>query len=60
MMIAPKTIIQLEISYPVQYGNGESERNLGRILQRLKPKNVIVGELDSVSFWHCHANNAWP
>jgi aryl-alcohol dehydrogenase-like predicted oxidoreductase len=27
----------------VQYGNGESERNLGRILQRLKPTNVAVG-----------------
>src|SRR5215467_14464675 len=27
----------------VQYGNGESERNLGRVLQRLKPANVTVG-----------------
>jgi aryl-alcohol dehydrogenase-like predicted oxidoreductase len=27
----------------VQYGNGESEKNLGRILQNLKPANVIVG-----------------
>src|ERR1700680_1114273 len=27
----------------VQYGNGESEKNLGRVLQRLKPANVIVG-----------------
>src|SRR5215813_12919459 len=27
----------------VQYGNGESERNLGRILQMLKPVNVVVG-----------------
>ena len=27
----------------VQYGNGESEKNLGRILQRLKPGNVAVG-----------------
>jgi aryl-alcohol dehydrogenase-like predicted oxidoreductase len=27
----------------VQYGNGESERNLGRVLQRLKPASVIVG-----------------
>jgi aryl-alcohol dehydrogenase-like predicted oxidoreductase len=27
----------------VQYGNGESEKNLGRILQRLKPANVSVG-----------------
>jgi len=27
----------------VQYGNGESEKNLGRILQRLTPANVAVG-----------------
>src|SRR5450759_1131629 len=27
----------------VQYGNGESEKNLGRILNKLKPKDVIVG-----------------
>jgi aryl-alcohol dehydrogenase-like predicted oxidoreductase len=27
----------------VQYGNGESEKNLGRILQRLKPANLAVG-----------------
>src|ERR1700744_594167 len=27
----------------VQYGNGESEKNLGRILQNLKPAGVIVG-----------------
>jgi len=27
----------------VQYGNGESEKNLGRILQALKPGNVAVG-----------------
>src|SRR3984893_7996316 len=27
----------------VQYGNGESEKNLGRVLQRLKPANVAVG-----------------
>ena len=27
----------------VQYGNGESEKNLGRILQILKPGNVVVG-----------------
>jgi aryl-alcohol dehydrogenase-like predicted oxidoreductase len=27
----------------VQYGNGESEKNLGRSLQNLKPANVIVG-----------------
>ena len=27
----------------VQYGNGESERNLGRVLQTLKPENIVVG-----------------
>jgi aryl-alcohol dehydrogenase-like predicted oxidoreductase len=27
----------------VQYGDGESERNLGRVLQNLKPANVVVG-----------------
>src|SRR5437762_5328772 len=27
----------------VQYGDGESEKNLGRILQSLKPGNAIVG-----------------
>ena len=27
----------------VQYGNGELEKNLGRILQKLKPANVVVG-----------------
>jgi L-galactose dehydrogenase/L-glyceraldehyde 3-phosphate reductase len=27
----------------VQYGDGESERNLGRILQKLKPANAVVG-----------------
>ena len=27
----------------VQYGNGESETNLGRVLQKLKPANVVVG-----------------
>jgi aryl-alcohol dehydrogenase-like predicted oxidoreductase len=27
----------------VQYGDGESEKNLGRILQKLKPANAIVG-----------------
>jgi L-galactose dehydrogenase/L-glyceraldehyde 3-phosphate reductase len=27
----------------VQYGNGESEKNLGRVLQNLKPSNVIIG-----------------
>ena len=27
----------------VQYGNGESEKNLGRILRKLKPADAIVG-----------------
>src|SRR5246127_3357872 len=27
----------------VQYGDGESEKNLGRILKKLKPTNVFVG-----------------
>jgi aryl-alcohol dehydrogenase-like predicted oxidoreductase len=27
----------------VEYGNGESEKNLGRVLQKLKPANVVVG-----------------
>ena len=27
----------------VQYGNGESEKNLGRVLQELKPADVVVG-----------------
>src|SRR6201997_1748005 len=27
----------------VQYGNGQSETNLGRVLQRLKPANAVVG-----------------
>jgi aryl-alcohol dehydrogenase-like predicted oxidoreductase len=27
----------------VQYGDGESEKNLGRVLQRLKPADVFVG-----------------
>jgi L-galactose dehydrogenase/L-glyceraldehyde 3-phosphate reductase len=27
----------------VQYGDGESERNLGRVLQNLKPANAVVG-----------------
>jgi L-galactose dehydrogenase/L-glyceraldehyde 3-phosphate reductase len=27
----------------VQYGNGESEKNLGRVLQNLKPANMVVG-----------------
>src|SRR5690242_21133305 len=27
----------------VQYGNGESEKNLGRVLQQLKTPNAVVG-----------------
>src|SRR5215471_10140854 len=27
----------------VQYGDGESEKNLGRVLQKLKPSNIAVG-----------------
>ena len=27
----------------VQYGNGESEKNLGRVLGKLKPANAVVG-----------------
>src|SRR5262245_3285588 len=27
----------------VKYGDGESEKNLGRILQKLKPADVVVG-----------------
>jgi aryl-alcohol dehydrogenase-like predicted oxidoreductase len=27
----------------VQYGDGESEKNLGRVLQKLKPAGVVVG-----------------
>jgi L-galactose dehydrogenase/L-glyceraldehyde 3-phosphate reductase len=27
----------------VQYGNGESEKNLGRVLHELKPVNIFVG-----------------
>ena len=27
----------------VLYGNGESEKNLGRVLQKLKPANIVVG-----------------
>jgi len=39
----------------VQYGNGESEKNLGRILQQLRPPNAVVGtkvRLSSASFGH--------
>jgi len=38
--------IEASVNYfdtAVQYGNGESEKNLGRVLQRLKPPNVVVG-----------------
>ncbi|MGB6287816.1 MAG: aldo/keto reductase [Xanthobacteraceae bacterium] len=37
----------------VQYGDGESEKNLGRILQKLRSSNAIVGtkvRLPSASF----------
>jgi aryl-alcohol dehydrogenase-like predicted oxidoreductase len=37
----------------VQYGNGESEKNLGRVLQKLKPSDAVVGtkvRLPSASF----------
>jgi aryl-alcohol dehydrogenase-like predicted oxidoreductase len=37
----------------VQYGNGESEKNLGRILQQLRPPDVVVAtkvRLPSASF----------
>ena len=40
----------------VQYGNGESEKNLGRILQKLKPANVVVGtkvRLPLKNLWLC-------
>jgi len=39
----------------VQYGNGESEKNLGRILQQLRPPDAVVGtkvRLPSASFGH--------
>ena len=39
----------------VQYGNGESEKNLGRILQQLRPRNAVVGtkvRLPRASFDH--------
>jgi len=39
----------------VQYGNGESEKNLGRILEKLKLPNAVVGtkvRLPSASFDH--------
>jgi aryl-alcohol dehydrogenase-like predicted oxidoreductase len=37
----------------VQYGNGESEKNLGRLLHKLKPSDTIIGtkvRLPSASF----------
>ena len=37
----------------VQYGNGASEKNLGRVLQKLKPSDAVVGtkvRLPSTSF----------
>jgi aryl-alcohol dehydrogenase-like predicted oxidoreductase len=37
----------------VQYGNGESEKNLGRVLHKLKPSDTIIGtkvRLPSASF----------
>ena len=39
----------------VQYGNGESEKNLGRILRQLRPADAVVGtkvRLPSASFGH--------
>ncbi len=42
----------------VQYGNGESEKNLGRILQSLKPANAVVGtkvRLPNADFGHIAA-----
>jgi aryl-alcohol dehydrogenase-like predicted oxidoreductase len=39
----------------VQYGDGESEKNLGRILHQLMPPNAVVGtkvRLPSASFGH--------
>src|SRR5690349_4930467 len=27
----------------VQYGDGESEKNLGRVLKRLKPADAVIG-----------------
>jgi len=38
--------IEVGVNYfdtAVQYGNGESEKNLGRVLQALKPANMVVG-----------------
>jgi len=39
----------------VQYGDGESEKNLGSVPQKLKPANVVVGtkvRLRSQDFGH--------
>jgi aryl-alcohol dehydrogenase-like predicted oxidoreductase len=39
----------------VQYGDGESEKNLGRVLQNLKPANAVVGtkvRLPGAAFGH--------
>ena len=39
----------------VQYGDGESEKNLGRVLQNLKPANAVVGtkvRLPPATFGH--------
>jgi predicted aldo/keto reductase-like oxidoreductase len=45
----------------VQYGNGESEKNLGRVLQKLKPANVAVGHQGPVATQrvrpHCRRRN---
>jgi aryl-alcohol dehydrogenase-like predicted oxidoreductase len=38
--------IEADVNYfdtAVQYGNGESEKNLGRVLQKLNPANAAVG-----------------
>jgi aryl-alcohol dehydrogenase-like predicted oxidoreductase len=38
--------IEARVNYfdtAVQYGNGESEKNLGRVLQKLEPEGVVVG-----------------
>lgn len=38
--------IEVGVNYfdtAVQYGDGESEKNLGRVLQKLKPANAVVG-----------------
>ena len=43
----------------VQYGNGESEKNLGRILKKLKPSDAVVGtkvRVPSSEFGHIADN----